>query len=653
MAQLERLMRRNFVEYASYSILDRAIPDLLDGLKPVQRRILHTLFEMDDGRYHKVANVIGETMKLHPHGDAAIGDALVVLANRSPFIDRQGNFGNLLTGHPAAAARYIECRLTDLARETLFNEALTDMLPSYDGRTREPVVLPAKLPVLLMLGADGIAVGMATRILPHNPRELWEAQVAILRGEARSVLPDFPQGGEMDASEYDDGRGKVRVRARIEQRDAKRLVIREIPYATTTEGLIASIESAAQKGRVKLAHVSDFTTDAVEIEVTAARGVTADELRDQLFAYTECEVSVSSSIVVIHGRRPVELSVAEALRILTERLRDLVRAELEWERTQLEDRRHWLTLEQIFVEKRVYKRIEEAESDEAVRSEVRAGMEQYAELLARPLADDDVKRLLDLRIRRISRYDIERNRREIEEAEAGLESVASRLGDLTGTTVAWLEGVIRKHGAAFPRRTRVLELETVDRKAVARQDIRLLHDAKSGFFGTDVKGGALRLTVSEYDLVLLICDDGSYRVVPPVEKLLLPARLLHCERFDPERGEAFTVVYRDKARIVYGKRVHVKSFVRGREYELIKGREGKLLLLAREADPGVLQMTFAPAPRQRVKHAKFDLATLETTGVAARGRRLASRPVSRVHVAPRPARAASPRPRGGGQTSLF
>ena len=316
--QLEKLMKKNFIEYASYSILDRAIPDLRDGLKPVQRRILHTLFEVNDGRYHKVAGVIGETMKLHPHGDASIGDALVVLANKNFFIDRQGNFGSILTGHPAAAPRYIECRLTPLALETLFNEPLTEFVDSYDGRTREPVFLPAKLPVLLMLGAEGIAVGMATRILPHNSVELWQAQIDLLNGEKVQLEPDFPQGGLMDASEYDDGRGKVEVRARIKTVDDKHIVIHEIPYGTTTESLIASIEAAVQKNRVKVSTINDYTTDKVEIELTLSRGVSASEAIPQLYAYTDCSVSLSSNIVVVRERRPVELTVTEILSELTQ-----------------------------------------------------------------------------------------------------------------------------------------------------------------------------------------------------------------------------------------------------------------------------------------------------------------------------------------------
>ncbi len=299
MAQLETMMREHFVDYASYFILDRAIPDLRDGLKPVQRRILHTLFQVNDGRYHKVANIIGETMKLHPHGDVSISDALVVLANKGFFIDRQGNFGNILTGHPAAAARYIECRLSPLALETLFNDDLTERVPSYDGRTTEPVCLPAKLPVALMLGTEGIAVGMATKILPHNLKELWEAQIAILEKKKIELLPDFPQGGQMDVSAYDDGRGKVEVRAKIQTIDPKRVKITEIPYGTVTEGLIASIEAAVQKDRVKLASIDDFTTDRVEIELTLARGVRPAEVIPQLYAYTDCSVTISSYINVL------------------------------------------------------------------------------------------------------------------------------------------------------------------------------------------------------------------------------------------------------------------------------------------------------------------------------------------------------------------
>jgi topoisomerase-4 subunit A len=651
-AQLDGLMRRNFIDYASYSILDRAIPDLRDGLKPVQRRILHTLRQMHDGRYHKVANTIGETMKLHPHGDASIGNALVVLANKSYFIDRQGNFGSVLTGHPAAAPRYIECRLTPLALETLFDEDLTEFVDSYDGRSREPVFLPAKLPVALMLGAEGIAVGMATRILPHNVVELWRAQIAHLRGEETRLLPDFLQGGEMDASAYDDGRGKIEIRARIEKRDDKRVVIREIPYGTTSESLIASIEAAVQKGRLKIASIDDYTTDRIEIELKLARGASAGEVIPQLFAYTDCSLSVSSNIVLIRDGRPVEMSVSEVLRDNTERLRELIRAELEWEQRRLLDRKHWLTLEQIFVEKRVYKRIETAKTAEAVRREVRDGMQEHRELFVRPMLDEDVGRLLELRIRRISAFDVEKNRAEIGSCDDELAIVAAKLADLTGTTIATIEGLIERHGDRYPRRTRAADFETIEKKSVAQPTIRLFYDRETGFFGSEVKGGGRELLASEYDLILGITDDGCYRIMTPPEKRLMSGKLLHLELFDPEVGAKFTVIYRDDTGIAYGKRVHIHKFIRNREYQLIKGKAGRVDFLLPGDAKGSLSLDYVKLPRQRVRSGSFDLSKLEPMGVGARGVRLAPKAVSRLKWKPQqPKRAPAAKPNR--QASLF
>jgi topoisomerase-4 subunit A len=648
MAGLDAVMRRNFIDYASYAILDRAIPDLRDGLKPVQRRILHTLFEMHDGRYHKVANVIGETMKLHPHGDASIGEALVVLANKGFFIDRQGNFGNVLTGHPAAAPRYIECRLTPLALETLFNEALTEFVPSYDGRSREPVYLPAKLPMVLMLGADGIAVGMATRILPHNPVELWKAQIDLLEGRRIKLRPDFPQGGLADVSEYDDGRGKVTVRARIEARGDKRVVIREIPYGTTTESLIASIEAAIQRGRVQIASIHDYTTDKVEIELQLPRGAYADEVIKQLYAYTDCQVSVSSNIVVIDGRTPVEMSASEVLKALTEQLRERLKAELEWEQGQLVDRKHWLTLERIFIEKRVYRGLEDAETEEAVRERVVTGMKKYARLFVRPMNDEDVKRLLELRIRRISAYDLERSRAEEEEIEKRLAEVAKKLRNMTRTTIQWLQGLIERYGDQFPRRTRITSFQEIDKKEVARPILKLSYDPESGFFGSQVRGDQFTLQVSEYDLVLGIADDGGYRVMTPPEKQLFTGKLLYCDVFDPEKGAEFTVVYRDAKRIPFAKRVRIERFIRNKEYALIKDKAGRIDLLLPGAPGGRAWLKFAPAKRQRIQETTFDLGGLELTSVTARGVRLAPKPVSQVKWLQDASEPPPSAPKGGG-----
>jgi len=635
MTQLEQLMRRNFLEYASYVVMDRAIPDIRDGLKPVQRRILNTLFEMDDGRFHKVANVIGETMKLHPHGDAAIRDALVVLANKRYFIERQGNFGNLLTGHPAAAPRYIECRLTPLARETLFNVPLTEYAPSYDGRKKEPVSLPSKLPVLLMQGPEGIAVGMATKTLPHNLTELLQAQIDLLNGKEVRVLPDFPQGGLMDPAEYDDGRGKIRVRAKIEPRGDKTAVVSELPYGVTTESLIASIENASQKGQIKIGEIHDYTTDTVEIEIQFPRGTYVEEAIPQLYAYTDAEVSVSSSIVAICGDRPEQLSVTQVLGFLTDQLLEQIRAELEWEKSQLEDKRHFLTLERIFVEERVYKRIEEAKTDKDVRAEVWDGMHAYEDRFARPMIKDDIDRLLQIKIRRISRFDIEKHKKDLEEIHRQIEEIVRKLADLKGTTIGWIEGVIEKFGGEWPRRTSMTSFTTVDKKEVARADIRLSYDPETGFYGSKVRGSRFEIEVSPYDKVLIVTQDGMYRIIAPPEKTLIPGKVLFCAKHDAEEGIGFTVVYRDADRVAWAKRVVIKTFIKDKEYSLIPGGpddRARLEILTRRPDPGKVHLKFLPAKRQRVKEGTFDLNDLIVKGVTSRGNRLSPKPVSSVKL---------------------
>jgi len=632
MSQLESLMKDHFIEYASYFILDRAIPELRDGLKPVQRRIMHTLFKMNDGRFHKVANVIGDTMKLHPHGDASIGDALVVLANKDYFIERQGNFGNLLTGHPAAAPRYIECRLTGLALETMFHPALTEFVDSYDGRNEEPVVLPTKLPVVLMTGTEGIAVGMSTKILPHNLPEIWAAQIAILKKKKFKLLPDFMQGGLMDVSAYEDGAGKVDVRAKIESRDKKTVVIRELPFGTTTESLIASIEAAVQKGRVKLSSIDDFTTDKVEIELSIARGSDAREVIPQLYAYTDCSVSVSSNLVVIDDRKPMQLTVTEIARALTDQLKTQLKAELEYDREQLIDRKHWLTLEQIFVEKRVYKQIENKKTAEGVRKAVWDGMQKHKRSFVRPMVDEDISRLLEVRIRRISAYDIERNRQEIADINKKIKELERKLKNMVKTTVDYLEGMIEKYGEQYPRRTKITEIEQVDKKAVARQNLRLSYDKKSSFFGTDVRGDQFKMTVSEFEHVLGIAKDGTYRIMNAPEKVLFTGPMIYGELFDPEKGQEFIVVYRDKKKMAFAKKIKIEKFIRNREYRLIKDKGGRVDLLLPPDALGRVHMDFVPAKRQRLKEADFELAELDWTSPTARGVRMAPKPVGKVKL---------------------
>src|SRR2546423_7724344 len=384
---LHRRVDRGFLDYASYVIRDRAIPNLVDGLKPVQRRILWALHEKDDGRFIKVANVVGHAMQYHPHGDASIGDALVVLANKRYLIDRQGNYGNIFTGDPAAAPRYIECRLTELARHELFNDEITDFVPSYDGRNKEPVTLPSKLPLLLMLGTEGIAVGMSSRILPHNFPELLEGQIAILKKQPFKCLPDFQTGDLMDARGYKDGTGEIKVRAKIKIKDESTVLIKEIPPTTTTESLMASIEDASRKGKIKVKSVDDFTAEDVEIEIKAPSGVSAEQLGDALYAFTDCEVTIASRIVVIRNNRPVEMTVSDVLRENTEQLIATLKRELELKESKLQDELHFRTLERVFIEERIYKKIEQSKTNEAVLAAVYDGFKPFRKQLIRELVE--------------------------------------------------------------------------------------------------------------------------------------------------------------------------------------------------------------------------------------------------------------------------
>ena len=640
MTSIEPLMRQNFLEYASYVVVDRAIPEIRDGCKPVQRRILATLANMDDGRFIKVANVIGETMKLHPHGDASIGDALVVLANKGVaknnenlgyFIEKQGNFGNLLTGDNAAAPRYIECRLTALAKDTLFNKALTAVIPSYDGRSDEPVALPAKVPVGLMLGTEGIAVGMATTILSHNFPELLKAEIELLRNPNAEVrcLPDFPQGGLMDAGEYDDGRGKIRLRAKIEEDGDKRLIIREIPFGTTTDSLMESIEVAVQKGKVKISEISDRTGSEVEIHLELPRGTYAADVLQQLYAYTDCQVSISSNITVIRDKKPAELTVTDILKDHVSRLTGIIKAELEHELAQLTDKQHNLTLEQIFIENRVYKRIEEVTTEDGVAKAVFDGMKPYEKRFVRPMVDADVERLLEIRIKRISAYDIAKNRRDIAEVLSAIDTARRKLTDLTGTTIAWIQGILGKYEKLYPRRTKAGRFEEVDKKSVATANLTLRYDIATGFFGTAVKGGDRELKASEYDKILALFQDGTYQIMSPPEKTVLEGKILHLGLFNEEKGFAFVMIYRDKEKIPWGKKVTIKSFIKGKTYELIKDG-GKIEIFT--TDPkGMITCQFVPAERQRVTEVKVDLATIEEVGtVGARGQKLADKPTAKI-----------------------
>ncbi|OGV35291.1 MAG: hypothetical protein A2020_06110 [Lentisphaerae bacterium GWF2_45_14] len=561
---LKKMLDSNFIEYASYVIKERAIPDVDDGLKPVQRRILWSLFKMDDGKFHKVANVIGHTMQFHPHGDASIGDALVVLANKEYYIDKQGNFGNIFTGDGASAARYIECRLTPLAREVLFNANITEFIDSYDGRNKEPIRLPVKIPSLLMLGSDGIAVGMATHILPHNFKELLEAQIAILKGENFRIYPDFLQGGLMDVSEYEDGNGKVTLRSRIDI-DGRKLIIREIPATTTTENLIASIERAVEKNKIKIATINDFTTDKIEIEIVPMRGQEPEKALKALYAYTDCSVSVNVNMMLICENRPVHMSVSEVLHRNTEKLLEYLKLELELELASLHERFHEKTLVQIFIENRIYKRIEKSSTYENVLSEIRSGLEKFRDMLQRDISDEDIEKLLTLQIRRISLFDIKKNKKEIDDIIAHITEVEKHLKRLKAYAVSYLKALIDKYAAAFPRKTEIEKFEKIDRHSVALNNIKVGWDRKNCYIGTNVKSDE-QVTCNEYDHLLCIERNGDYKVINIPEKIFCD-RLFDFRKYD--KDTIFGIVYSEKKTgKIFAKRTVISKFITDKEYKL-------------------------------------------------------------------------------------
>lgn len=625
---LKVLMRHNYLEYASYVILERAIPKCMDGLKPVQRRILQSLFKMNDGKLHKVANVVGQTMTLHPHGDAPIYDALVNLANKGFLLDRQGNFGNLYTGDPASAARYIETRLSPLALETVFNPALTETIPSYDGRTEEPTALPAKIPLLLMQGADGIAVGMATKVLPHNFVELMEAEIAALQGKPFSVLPDFQTGGIMDASDYRDGRGKIKLRAKLDVVNDKTLVIREICHGTTTESLIRSIDEAAKKGRIRIDSISDFTAEKVEIEIKMPRGHYAEDLIDKLYAYTDCEVSLSSQMVVIDDNMPKETTVTEQVKTHSERLKAYLKAELEMERDQLLEKIFQKTLEQIFIENGVYKKLEGVKTQDMIDQTVANGLKPFHKDLARIPTKEDRERLLQIPIRRISRFDIDRNQEEIAKLEARIAEIEKQLKQLTRHTISYIRHLIKKFGGDYPRRTKIREIEDVDRRALDTRTVKVGFDPQEGFIGTHVKAD-VNFECTNFDKLLVMYADGSYKVINVPEKQYLDKGVVHVGIADKQT--VMTAVYRDpKTKICSAKRFVVSKFILEKQYRFMEDSQ-KLDFLTQ--DEGLIfELQFVPKARQKDKKAHVHVTEIPVKGVSARGKRLSPKEVKKIKV---------------------
>ena len=565
LSNLEQQWRNYYLEYASYVVKDRAIPDVDDGLKPVQRRILHCMHESDDGRFNKVAGVVGDTMHYHPHGDASIAGALVVLANKGYFIDRQGNFGNLLTGDPSAAPRYIECRLTPLAKETLYNDALTEYVESYDGRNREPVVLPAKLPVLLMMGTEGIAVGMTTMVFSHNFNELIDAEIAILKNRPFKLYPDFIQGGIMDASGYNDGNGTIKLRAKIEKDGDRKIVIREIPACTTTESLIESIEKASKAGKIRIQSISDFTAHEANIEVTPQRGVGQDDLIKELYAYTDCEMSMKGTLRVICDGVPRLMTVSDVLRRNVMRLVDITRGELRLSLERLEDSFHFKMLAKLFIENRIYKELESCESQQEMIDRVFDGCNAFKSLLRRDIVKTDIEKLVQMPIRNISHFDSKRNDEELKKILSDIADINAKMSDIVGVVIAYLKKIKSRYGEDHPRRTAIESFESVDVKEIAKANVKVGFDIEQKLIGSSVKSGAM-LTCTEYDRILVIRGNGTASVIPLPEREYV-GDIVACFVLDKEHP--YSMLYAGSDRILYAKVFTIGQFTLNREYQIV------------------------------------------------------------------------------------
>jgi topoisomerase-4 subunit A len=545
------------------------------------------------------------------------------------FIDKQGNYGNIFTGDEASAMRYIECRLTALAKETIFNPEITVYEDSYDGRNKEPVVLPAKVPVLLAQGAEGIAVGMATRILPHNFIELLQAQIAYLSGEPFTIRPDFPTAGLLDMSEYNDGNGKVRVRARLDTQDPKRILIKEIPYGTTTESLINSIEAAARKNKIKIAGISDFTAENVEIEVRLARGVHTDDTIDALYAFTDCEVSLSVNLIVIRDNKPVTMSVSDVLKYNTDRMVELLKAELKIEEGHLKDRLHAKTLEQIFIENRVYKKIEDKTTPQAVIKAVFDGLKPFSADIRREVTEEDVETLLKIPIRRISLYDINRAQQEMADIKKRLKEIKASLDNIVDFGISFLNRLIARYASFYPRRTELVSFEKVDIREVAQRNLKMRYDRDTGYLGYEANGNVL-FDVSAYDRVLVIRKSGMYSVVNAPDKLFVDKGMFYCGFIN--KDTVFTVVYKHPGSgYPFIKRCKIEQFILQKAYSLVP--EGAVVQLFTTELDGEILAEYKPKPRLRVLEETFPLQNYLVKGVKAQGVRLANKEAKSVKLA--------------------
>ena len=644
-ASLGAMYSDYFLDYASYVILERAVPHLYDGLKPVQRRILHAMEEIDDGRYNKVAGIVGNTMNYHPHGDMSISAAIVQLGQKDLLIDTQGNWGNTLTGDGAAAPRYIEARLTKFAKEVVFNPKTTKWLPSYDGRRKEPDTLPVKFPLLLAQGVEGIAVGLACKVLPHNFIELVEASIAVLRKEPFTLLPDFPTGGIMDASDYRDGLrgGKVRVRARISIEKKGLLRITEIPFGTTTGALMDSIVAAGEKGKIKIQKIEDNTAASADILVHLPAGADPETTRDALFAFSDCELTISPNACVIVDGKPQFMGVSDILRRCVEQTRELLKLELEIKLGELAEKWHFSSLEKIFIENRIYRDIEECETWEAVIKAIDDGLKPFKKRLKREVTEDDIVRLTEIKIKRISKYDSFKADEEIKGLEKAIDETEKNLRNLTKFTIKWFEELGKKYGKGRERKTEIASFDRVDRTQVIAATETLYLDAKNGFAGYGLKkDGEPVEKCSTIDDIISFTQDGKMRVMKVAEKVFVGQRPLRVAVFRKDEDLIYSMIYRDgRDGPILAKRFTVGGITRDKEYDLTPGKAGtRVLYFAvhksnQESSAQMLLVHLKAALRMRNLIRPLHFAEFGIKGRGSRGNLVTKHAVEKIIRAPK------------------
>lgn len=637
--QLSGMYQNWFLDYASYVILERAVPHIQDGLKPVQRRILHSMKELDDGRFNKVANIVGNTMQYHPHGDASIGDALVQLGQKDLLIDTQGNWGNILTGDSAAAPRYIEARLSEFALETVFNPKTTEWTVSYDGRKAEPVTLPVKFPLLLAQGVEGIAVGLSSKILPHNFNEILDAAIAYLKGEKFQLYPDFQTGGYVDVTRYNDGErgGAVKVRAKIDKRDNKTLVISDLPYGKTTGTLIDSIIKAQEKGKIKIRKVDDNTSENAEIIVHLIPGTSSDKAIDALYAFSDCEVSISPNCCVIRDNKPHFLKISDVLKYSVENTRDLLRRELEIQRAEALETLHFASLEKIFIEKRIYKdkEFEQSKSMDEAIAHIDKRLEPYKPDFIREITTDDILRLMEIKMGRILKFNSEKADNFIANLNEKISGIDDKLENMTLYTISWYKGLKSKYGAAHPRRTIIRGFDTIEAAKVAEANEKLYINREEGFIGTGLKKDEFICNCSDIDDIIIFYKDGKYKIVKVSEKLYVGKNILYLNVFKRnDQRTIYNVLYQNgKGGVVYMKRFAVTGITRDKEYDVTQGKPGSKILWFTANPNGeaeVLKITLKP--KHRLKNLQFDidLAELAIKGRQSLGNMVTKNEIHRI-----------------------